>query len=161
VTVAACSGTAAGFKCHPDAFNRLLVAMSSSEILRIASLCVVLAGAETLHGILRTVWLAPKVGKDLAIRLSMVSGTALAFLVCATLVPGIGLQGLWPHLYLGLTLAAFMAAFDVFIGRAIMRFKWSRIWQDFNPASGNYLSVGLLMLVFQPALVWWIRGLLA
>ncbi|MBE2263886.1 MAG: hypothetical protein IAE92_14155 [Burkholderiaceae bacterium] len=94
-------------------------------------------------------------------RLSMVSGTALAFLVCATLVPGIGLQGLWPHLYLGLTLAAFMAAFDVFIGRAIMRFKWSRIWQDFNPASGNYLSVGLLMLVFQPALVWWIRGLLA
>ncbi len=67
--------------------------MSSSEAIRIVSLCVVLAGVETLHGIARTVWLAPRVGKALAIKLSVVSGSLLAFAVCWLLVPGIGLHG--------------------------------------------------------------------
>jgi hypothetical protein len=132
--------------------------MSSSEVLRIVSLCIALAGVETLHGIARTVWLAPRIGKARAIQLSVVSGTLLAFGVCYRLVPGIGLQGLGPHLALGLGLAAFMAAFDVFIGRVVMRLKWPRIRQDFNPASGNYLSIGLVLLVFVPALVWWLRA---
>jgi hypothetical protein len=39
-----------------------------------------------------------------------------------------------------------------------MRFKWPRIWQDFNPRSGNYLSLGLLVLALAPSLVWWLRG---
>lgn len=131
--------------------------MSSSEAVRVIALCVALAGTETLHGIARTVLLAPRVGKALAIKLSVVSGTLLAFLVCYLLVPGIGLTGFWPHLYLGLVLAAFMASFDIALGRLLLRFKWPRIWQDFNPASGNYLSLGLAVLVFIPALVWWLK----
>jgi len=132
--------------------------MFSSETVDIVSLCVVLAGAETLHGIVRTVLVAPKLGKAWATKLSVVSGTLLAIGVCWLLVPGIGLNGLAPHLYLGLGIAVFMAAFDIAVGRAIMRFRWTRIWKDFNPASGNYLSVGLLCLVFVPGLVWWLRG---
>lgn len=131
--------------------------MPTVDLIRVLSLCVVLASAEMLHGIARTVLLAPRVGKALAIKLSVVSGSLLAFFVCYLLVPGIGLTGFQQHLYLGLGLAGFMAAFDVAVGRLVMRFKWPRIWQDFNPASGNYLSFGLAALVFIPALVWWLR----
>jgi hypothetical protein len=127
------------------------------DTVRIVSLCVVLAGVEMLHGIARTVWLAPRVGKDLAVKLSIVSGTLLAFGVCYLLVPDIGLSGMQEHLFLGLGLALFMAAFDVGVGKFIMRFKWPRIWRDFNPASGNYLSIGLVLLTFAPAFVWWLR----
>jgi hypothetical protein len=130
--------------------------VSSIEAIRIVSLCAVLAGVETLHGIARTVLLAPRVGKAMAIKLSVVSGTALAFGVCSLLVPGIGLRGPASHLYLGLGLAVFMAAFDIVIGRILMRFGWQRILRDFNPASGNYLSIGLLVLAFMPTLIWWI-----
>jgi hypothetical protein len=126
--------------------------------VRIVSLCVVLAAVETLHGIARTVWLAPKVGKALAIKLSVISGSLLAGAVCYALVPGIGLHGLREHLLLGLGLALFMAAFDVAVGRVIMRFRWPRIWQDFDPRSGNYLSIGLVMMALAPACVWWLRG---
>lgn len=132
--------------------------MSTFDALRIASLCVALAGAETLHGIARTLWLAPRIGKERATRWSVVSGTLLAFAVCYVLVPGIGLQGVMAHVYLGLGLATFMAAFDVAFGKWVLRFKWPLIWRDFNPASGNLLSVGLVLLTFQPALVWWLRG---
>jgi hypothetical protein len=132
--------------------------MESVDFLRFASLCVLLAGAETLHGIARTVLLAPRVGKALAIKLSVVSGTLLAFGLCYFFVPAIGAVGVAEHLLLGLGLAVFMAAFDIAVGRLVMRLKWARIWQDFNPSSGNYLSVGLVLLVFIPAAVWWLRG---
>jgi hypothetical protein len=131
--------------------------MPTVDPVRILALCVVLAGAEMLHGIARTVLLAPRIGKALAIKLSVVSGSLLAFFVCYLLVPRIGLTGVNQHLYLGLGLAGFMAAFDVAVGRLVMRLKWPRIWYDFNPASGNYLSFGLVALVFIPALVWWLR----
>lgn len=110
-----------------------------------------------LHGIARTVWLAPKVGKVLAVKLSIVSGTLLALGVCYLFVPGVGLRGLKQHLLLGVGLALFMAAFDVAVGKLIMRFQWPRIWRDFNPASGNYLSIGLVLLALMPSLVWWYR----
>lgn len=132
--------------------------MSSSETVRVFALCIALASAETLHGIARNVFLAPRVGKTLATKLSIVSGTFLAFLVCYLLVPDIGLSGFLPHLYLGVFAAAFMAAFDIAFGKLVLRFKWPRIWQDFNPLSGNYLSFGLLALAFIPALVWWLRS---
>ena len=132
--------------------------MGSIDFLRFASLCVLLAGAETLHGIARTVLLAPSVGKALAIKLSVVTGTLLAFGLCYVLVPAIGAVGVREHLLLGLALAGFMAAFDVAIGRLVMRFKWARIWQDFNPKSGNYLSIGLVLLALIPSAVWWLRG---
>jgi hypothetical protein len=132
--------------------------MESIDFLRFASLCVLLAGAETLHGIARTVLLAPKVGKALAIKLSVVSGTLLAFGLCYLFVPAIGAAGVGQHLLLGLGLASFMAAFDVAIGKLVMRFKWPRIWQDFNPSSGNYLSIGLVLLAFIPTVVWWLLG---
>lgn len=39
-----------------------------------------------------------------------------------------------------------------------MRLRWPRIWQDFNPASGHYLSIGLALLAGMPGLVWSLRG---
>jgi len=128
--------------------------MEPWQLLRVAALCVVLAGVETLHGIARTVLLAPRVGKARALRLGIVSGSALAFAACWLLVPGIGLKGAWPHAGLGVVLAAFMAAFDIAFGRLVLRFRWRRILQDFDPRQGNLLSVGLALLVLTPVAVW-------
>jgi hypothetical protein len=132
--------------------------VGSHEAWRIAALCVALASAEMLHGIARTVWLSPRIGKERAIRWSIVSGSLLAFGVCWLAVPSIGLKGLPAHVALGLFLAAFMATFDIAIGRFVMRLKWPRILRDFNPASGNYLSIGLALLSGMPVGVAWLRG---
>ena len=110
-----------------------------------------------LHGVARTVLLAPRIGKELAIKVSIVSGTLLAYVVCFLLVPRVGLDGLIAHLILGFVVAAFMAVFDIAVGRFVMRFKWPRIWRDFNPANGNYLSIGLVLLAAAPTLVSWLH----
>ncbi|RPE66743.1 hypothetical protein EDC62_1815 [Tibeticola sediminis] len=128
-------------------------------LFRILALCVLLAAVETLHGIARTVWLAPRLGKARALRWSIVTGALLATGVCAWQVPGLGLHGFAPHLALGVVLALLMAGFDLAMGMLVLRRSLARALEDFDPRTGNLLLLGLFWLALAPALVWWgLRG---
>ena len=50
--------------------------------LEIVSLCIMLMSVETLHGIARAAILVPRIGKKTALKLSIISGSVLAFIVC-------------------------------------------------------------------------------
>lgn len=132
--------------------------MSPETIVRALAVALALAGVETLHGIVRAVLLVPKIGKQRALKLSIVSGSLLAFCVCYLLVPQVGLTTLGERLVLGAFLALFMAAFDLALGKFVMRRSWRKALADLNPASGNFLLFGLVLLFFFPALVAWLRG---
>lgn len=129
--------------------------MNSETLVRIGSLCVVLACAETLHGIARVKLLIPRIGKERAIKLSALTGTLLALAICYVLVPRMELPTARAHFILGLFLAAFMASFDIALGRWVMHKSWKKIWPDFCPRSGNYLLYGLLALCVIPLGVWY------
>ncbi|MCZ2407310.1 MAG: hypothetical protein LC097_11360 [Burkholderiales bacterium] len=120
------------------------------EFVRILALCIALAGVETLHGIFRATVLVPRIGKSRALKLSIVTGSALAFGVCYLLVPGIGVVKSAGLLAIGLVLALFMAGFDIALAKMLLRQPWAKVFQDFDPRTGNYLSFGLLLLVFFP-----------
>ncbi|MBP6644474.1 MAG: hypothetical protein KA207_01360 [Burkholderiaceae bacterium] len=128
--------------------------MNAETAIRIGALCIVLACTETLHGIARIKLVIPRIGKERAVKLSALTGTLLAFTVCMVLVPAIALQTALAHVMLGWFLAAFMAGFDIAIGRWLMRKSWAKIWPDFNPGTGNYLLYGLIALCFIPLAVW-------
>lgn len=100
----------------------------------------------------------PHIGKERALKLSALTGSALAFVICWLLVPPMQLQGALSHGLLGLALAIFMAAFDLTIGRFLMHKPWHKLWPDFNPAAGNCLLYGLLFLCVAPLLVSWLRA---
>lgn len=123
------------------------------DALRFLSLCIMLASVETLHGIIRAAILVPKTGKKKALKISIVSGSMLAFAVCYYMVPPMQLSGAVPLFILGLSLSLFMAGFDVLLGKCLLRRSWQKILQDFNPGTGNYLLVGLLLLATFPYIV--------
>ena len=135
--------------------------MSSDALFRIVALCVVLAGAETLHGIVRTTLVVPRLGKERAIKLSALTGTLLALAICGVLVPSIDLKTATAHLLLKLVLAVFMARFDIALGRWLLRKSWAKIWPDFDPRTGNYLLFGLLALCVIPLLVGWVPAVIS
>ncbi|MCZ8293751.1 MAG: hypothetical protein O9312_09575 [Hylemonella sp.] len=132
--------------------------MNLDTVLRVLSICIVLAGTETLHGIARTVLLVPRVGKERALKLSVVSGSLLAFAGCYFLVPGVGLTTMGEHLILGAGLALFMASFDLAMGLLLLRRSWRKALADFNPATGNLLVFGLALLVVYPVLISLLRA---
>jgi hypothetical protein len=92
-----------------------------------------------------------------ALKLSALTGTLLAFLICLAVVAGIGLASLTQHAALGVVLAVFMACFEIAAGRCFMRRKWVKIWSDFAPRTGNYLLFGLVALALVPMVVFWMR----
>lgn len=124
--------------------------MSFDLMANTLALCVLLASAETLHGIFRAVVLVRRLGKARALKLSIVTGCLLAGAICAWRVPGLGLTSTPALLALGGVLSAFMAAFDITLARTLLRRTWPQVWQDFNPASGNYLLYGLIWLAGVP-----------
>jgi hypothetical protein len=133
--------------------------MEAGTLVQTASLCVLLASAETLHGIARTVLVVPRIGKARALKWSIVTGTALAFAICWWRVPQVGLQGDAAHLALGGVLAGFMAAFDIATGLLVLRRPLAKVLPDFNPATGNYLLYGVIALALSPWVVARLQGL--
>jgi len=125
----------------------------SDLLIQLAALCVLLAAAETLHGIVRAAVLVPRIGKKTALKVAIVTGSLLAFALCWWRVPAMGTTAMLPLLGIGAVLALFMAAFDIALSRWLLRRPWSRVLEDFNPATGNYLLFGLLLLASFPWLV--------
>ncbi len=122
------------------------------RLLHLMGLCLTLAGVETLHGIVRNAYVAPRIGTRKAKQLSLISGSMLALMVCYAWIPTLGLEAIAPLLQVGLLLALFMALFDIVLARYVIKQKWRVIRKDFNPLQGNYLLLGLLLLIFLPAI---------
>lgn len=126
--------------------------------LKLVCLAVALAGTETLHGILRTLVLNPRLGVSWAKRLSVVSGSALALLVCWLMVPWLDLVGTTALLLVGGFLAVFMATFDLVLGRFVVHLPWRIVLADFDLRRGNLLLIGLAFLVLCPWLAMWLHS---
>jgi hypothetical protein len=125
--------------------------------LQLAALCLLLASAETLHGIVRAAVLVPRIGQRAALQVAIVTGSLLAFGLCWWRVPAMGVTATAPLLAIGVALALFMAAFDVALARWLLKRSWPRVMEDFNPATGNYLLFGVLLLASFPWLVMRLR----
>jgi hypothetical protein len=44
------------------------------------------------------------------------------------------------------------------VGKLLLRRSWAKVLDDFNPATGNYLIVGVALLVSFPLLVMRLHG---
>lgn len=132
--------------------------MTTDLLLRVLALCLLLASAETLHGIFRAAVLVPRIGKKRSLKISIVTGSLLAFAVCGWQVPDMGIQGDGPLLGLGVTLALFMASFDAVLGKLLLKRPWRKALVDFDPRTGNYLLFGVLLLTTFPWLVMTLRS---
>lgn len=111
-------------------------------LLRGLALALLLMGAETLHGMARLRWLVTRLGGRRDKRVSIVSGSLLAFLLVALALPTLPLPSSTGLLLLGIALAASMAAYDAALGRWVFHRSWRAVVQDFNPFRGNLLVLG-------------------
>ncbi len=122
-------------------------------VLELIVLGFTLAGAETLHGIVRNAVVAPRLGTKKAKQLSLISGTLILFVICYFWIPNLGIDAAGALLAVGLFLAIFMGLFDIVLGRYIMKLRWRIVLRDFDLRQGNYLLVGLLILSGIPLMV--------
>jgi len=111
---------------------------------------LLIAAAETVHGVLRVLLLPPYLGDLRARQLALVTGVLIIVVIAMLTIRWIGAVGARRQLSLGAMWLALMAVFDVSLGRFVFGYSWSRIAEDFNPVAGGYLGIAMLVLLVAP-----------
>src|SRR5687767_5208800 len=117
---------------------------------RVLSVWVVLVCAEIVHGILRTLLLAPRVGDFRARQIGVFTGSLLILLIACLSIRWMQARSTSALVRVGLVWLALMVLFELALGRLVIGASWQRLWSDFNLLEGGLLPFGLLVLALSP-----------
>lgn len=133
--------------------------MRPRVMLRGALVWLLIAAAESAHGIARTLYLQPLVGDRPARQIAVASGAAIVLAIAWLAARWIGAATRGQQLAVGLLWLALTIAFDLALGRWIFGFSWERLLEDFRIWEGRLFPLGLLVLAFAPMIAARWRGL--
>jgi hypothetical protein len=127
-------------------------------LLRGIAVWVLIIIVETIHGTLRQLFLAPVVGDVQARRIGVFTGLALIFLVAVLTIRWVAASTLYEFLVIGALWMVLTVGFEVALGHVVLGYDWSRILEDYDLSRGGLMGVGLLAMMFTPALAARVRG---
>ncbi len=105
---------------------------------------------ESLHGILRGIFLSPVVGDLRARQIGVVIGSALILLVAYGSARWLRVQAPSTLLWIGAFWVALTVTFEIALGRLAMKLSWERILADYDVTRGGLMLFGLLFLWLSP-----------
>ena len=105
---------------------------------------------EVVHGIARTMFLAPVLGDFRARQVAVFTGSLLILLVAMSFIRWIRPADVADAVWVGLVWLALTLVFEVSFGRFVMHATWSRIASDYDLSRGGLLPVGLLVVTMAP-----------
>jgi hypothetical protein len=126
-------------------------------LLRAFVVWLLIIGLETVHGILRTVFLAPWIGDFPARQIAVFTGSLLIFLVSLLTVSWIQAGSTRQWLLVGLVWVAVTVLFEVALGKVLLALPWERIFEDYDVTRGGLLGFGLLFMLLSPLLAGKVR----
>jgi hypothetical protein len=113
--------------------------------------------AETVHGILRQLFVAPLIGDKPARQVGVLVGSAIIFAIAWGAIRWIGARSRGAQIKVGLVWVVLMAVFELGLGSAL-GLPLQRLLADYNLAEGGFMGLGLLFLLFAPLLAAKVRG---
>ncbi len=114
---------------------------------------VLIAIAETLHGIARVAILNRRIGDRRARQISVLTGSAIVLMIAWVSIPWIGVATVRQCLEIGLLWLSLMLAFDLGLGRLYFRLPWKRLLSDFDPRRCGFLGFGMFVSFLAPLIV--------
>lgn len=114
--------------------------------------------AETVHGILRGLFLTPRVGEVMASRIGWPVGMVIVYAIAILLAPWADLRAARSLLTLGAVWALLTLVFEVGIG-LLRGYDWPRIAAEMNPLSGGLMLYTLVAMFLAPLIAARLRGL--
>ncbi len=117
---------------------------------------LLIAFGEVINGNIRVRILNKRLGKKRAKLISFFSGIIVIFVICWLILPWIEPNNYQDCIYIGFIWLVIMMCLDIYFARYVFKLKWNKIIDDFNPMKGNLLSIGMVFLLFCPAIVFWL-----
>src|SRR5688572_2053335 len=105
--------------------------------------------AETGHGVVREVFIAPLIGALRARQLGVFVGCIIIFVIALLLARWMKAGTKRDQFRIGAFWVALTVIFEFSLGRA-MGSSWSRMLSDYNPAHGGNMLLGLAFMFLTP-----------
>jgi len=119
---------------------------------------LLIIAAESVQGILRQWYLAPAIGDLHARQLGLVTGTLIIALITWLLIGWIGPARARTRLGIGALWVGLTVSFELGLGR-LLGFSWNRMFADYDPRAGGWMTFGLLAMFCLPWIAARLRGL--
>lgn len=110
--------------------------------------CIIIV--EVLHGIARTVFLAPAVGDFRARQVAVFTGSFLILIVAMLFIRWIRPAHAGEAVSVGIVWLVLTLACEIGFGRYVVHAPWSRIASDYDLLRGGLLPIGLFVLTAAP-----------
>jgi hypothetical protein len=104
---------------------------------------------ESVHGVLRNLFVAPAIGDFESRQAGVFIGSALILLIAWLTAPWLNLNGRAQFAGAGLLWVGLTLVFEFSLGVA-MGLSWERITSDYNIAKGGLLPLGLVVMAIAP-----------
>ena len=117
--------------------------------LRAALVWMLIMLAETGHGIVREVFIAPVIGGLRARQLGVLVGCVIILVIAWLTTRWMNARTVRDQLAVGAFWVALTLVFELALGRA-MGASWSRLVSDYNPAHGGFMLFGLAFMFITP-----------
>ena len=114
--------------------------------------------AESVHGIIRRLFVLPVIGELPAHQAGMLVGCLIIFAIACASIRWIGARSTPELLTVGAVWMVLMAAFEVGLGYAF-GYPLSRILHDYNIAEGRLMIIGMIFMLLAPLLAAKVRGI--
>jgi hypothetical protein len=106
--------------------------------------------AESAHGVLRSLYLAPLVGDVNARRVGVLVGSLLILAIALAFARWLGDLSRRQLFVIGAAWVVLTVAFEIVLGRVVLRASWERILSDYDITQGGLMVFGLLVLWCSP-----------
>jgi hypothetical protein len=124
---------------------------------RAVAIWFLIALAESVHGTIRQLFIAPVMGDLSARQIGVLTGSTIIFLISWLSIRWIGARKFTYQLEVGALWVVLTVLFEVGLGLAL-GYPQARILSDYNVAQGGLMGFGLLFMLFVPSLAAKVRG---
>lgn len=121
-------------------------------LLRGFTVWLLIIFAESVHGTLRQLFLAPLVGDFTARRIAFFIGMLLIFLITYFFIQWIAAPTIKSLFAVGLMWLILTALFEFGLGILVINYSWERMFEDYDISRGGLMGFGLLFMLFVPFL---------
>jgi hypothetical protein len=111
---------------------------------------LVIIGVEFVHGVLRTLFLAPLTGDLRARQIGVFIGSCLIVSIAYLLVPWMCVENRRSLIQVGLLWVVLTLTFEFAFGHFVVGASWERLESDYDLTHGGLLPLGLVVLMFAP-----------
>jgi len=116
---------------------------------RAVGVWVLLMLAETVHGVVRTLFLAPALGDFRARQLAVISGSLLMFAITCLTIRWLQPRATRWLVSIGVMWVGLTLAFEIGLGW-LVGYSWNRIASDYNLLHGGLMPLGLGVMAMAP-----------